>query len=80
MSYEVPYRLICRGCGHTSTGVCSTDRILPEPNGWTCPGCDCQLVVTLADVDGGGIIKITYERLAGTRGKARVTIRGTPAS
>jgi len=58
MTYEVPYRLICRGCHHTSTGVCSTDRILPEPNGWTCPGCQRPLVVTLADIDGGGILEI----------------------
>jgi hypothetical protein len=106
VTYEVPYRLICRGCHHISTGVCSTDQILPEPNGWTCPACDRPLVVTLDDIDGGGIIMIKskpphvvaingwvmptgptqharerqYERLAGTRGKARVTIRGTPGS
>jgi hypothetical protein len=57
VSYQVPYRLICRGCGHTSTGVCSTETILPEPHGWACPDCG-PLVVTLADVDGGGIIQI----------------------
>jgi hypothetical protein len=58
VSYDVPYRLICRGCRDTSTGVCSTDRILPKPNGWTCPNCHRPLRVTLADVDGGGVLKI----------------------
>ena len=61
MSFDVPYRLICRGCRHTSTSVCSTDRLLPEPNGWTCPGCHRPLRVTLADIDGGGIIRIKRE-------------------
>jgi hypothetical protein len=82
--------------------MCSIDRILPEPNGWSCPDCQQPLVVTLDDIDGGGIIRIKpqpphvvairgfvmptgpthrdrkrqYERM--NRGKARVTIRGTP--